>query len=89
MLPIARVVDYIYWYVFQVLWRTEMPAGKIKKVLPEKGFGFIAGGGDDLFFHHSELKGVTIEELSEGQMVQYEIGQGKKGPCAVSVQLAT
>ena len=64
-----------------------MQTGKIKKVLPEKGFGFIAGGGDDLFFHHSELKGVTIEELSEGQMVKYEIGQGKKGPCAVSVQL--
>ena len=42
-----------------------MPEGKIKKVLPEKGFGFIAGGGDDLFFHHSELRGVTIEELSE------------------------
>jgi CspA family cold shock protein len=40
-----------------------------------------------LFFHHSELKGVTIEELSEGQTVKYEIGQGKKGPCAVSVQL--
>ena len=64
-----------------------MPAGKIKKVLPEKGFGFISGGSDDLFFHHSELRGVTIEELSEGQTVQYEIGQGKKGPCAVSVQL--
>jgi CspA family cold shock protein len=65
----------------------EMPSGKIKKVLPEKGFGFISGGSDDLFFHHSELRGVTIEELSEGQTVQYEIGQGKKGPCAVSVQL--
>jgi len=64
-----------------------MPVGKIKKVLPEKGFGFIAGNGDDLFFHHSELKGITIEELNEGQSVKYEIGQGKKGPCAVSVQL--
>ena len=64
-----------------------MPAGKIRKVLPEKGFGFITEGSTDLFFHHSELKGVTIEELSEGQMVQYEIGQGKKGPCAVSVRL--
>jgi CspA family cold shock protein len=65
----------------------EMPAGKIKKVLPEKGFGFISGGGDDLFFHHSELKGITIEELNEGQSVKYELGQGKKGPCAVSVQV--
>jgi CspA family cold shock protein len=64
-----------------------MPTGTIKKVLPEKGFGFIKGDGDDLFFHHSELKGVTIEELSEGQTVHYEIGQGKKGPCAVSITL--
>jgi len=64
-----------------------MPTGKIKKILAEKGFGFIAGSGDDLFFHHSELRGVAIEELSEGQNVQYEIGQGKKGPCAVSIQV--
>jgi len=64
-----------------------MPTGKIKKVLPEKGFGFITGGKDDLFFHHSELKGISIEQLSEGQTVQYEIGQGKKGPCAVSVRV--
>lgn len=64
-----------------------MATGKIKKVIPEKGFGFIAGSGDDLFFHHSELKGVAIEALTEGQAVTYEIGQGKKGPCAVSVQL--
>ena len=66
-----------------------MPAGKIKKVLSEKGFGFIEGEGNDLFFHHSELQGVTIEELSEGQRVQYEIGEGKKGPCATSVRLDT
>ncbi len=64
-----------------------MPAGKIKKVLPDKGFGFISGGSTDLFFHHSALQGVAIEELGEGQTVQYEIGEGKKGPCAVSVRL--
>src|ERR1700733_543197 len=66
---------------------SEMPNGKIKKVLPEKGFGFIEGERGDLFFHHSEVKGTTIEELREGQAVQYEIGQGKKGPCAVSIRL--
>ena len=64
-----------------------MPNGKVKKVVPEKGFGFIKGERDDLFFHHSELQGVSIEQLREGQTVQYEIGQGKKGPCAVSVRL--
>ena len=65
-----------------------MPEGKIKKVLSEKGFGFIEGDRDDLFFHHSAVQGTTIEELREGQMVEYEIGQGKKGPCATSVRLA-
>lgn len=63
-----------------------MPEGKIKKILSEKGFGFIEGDRDDMFFHHSEVQGVTIEQLAEGQMVAYEIGQGKKGPCAVSVR---
>jgi CspA family cold shock protein len=65
----------------------EMPNGKIKKIVSEKGFGFIEGERGDLFFHHSELQGTTIEQLREGQAVQYEIGQGKKGPCAVSVRL--
>ena len=64
-----------------------MPEGKVKKVLPEKGFGFIEGERDDLFFHHSEVQGTSIEQLSEGQMVEYQVGQGKKGPCAVSVQV--
>ena len=64
-----------------------MPEGKIKKVLKEKGFGFIERGREDLFFHHSELQGSRIEELTEGQMVEYEIGEGKKGPCTVSVRV--
>ena len=64
-----------------------MPEGKIKKLLSEKGFGFIESDRDDLFFHHSEVQGTSIEQLSEGQIVEYQIGQGKKGPCAVSVQL--
>jgi len=76
-------VTKVYFFV-----EAAMPEGKIKKVIADKGFGFIEGERDDLFFHHSEVQGTTIEDLSEGQMVEYEIGQGKKGPCAVSVQLA-
>ena len=64
-----------------------MPQGKIKTVLKEKGFGFIQGEQGDLFFHHSELKDVSIEELREGQLVEYTVGQGKKGPCATGVRL--
>ena len=66
-----------------------MPRGKIKKLVTDRGFGFIEGErGDDLFFHHSEVQGTTMEELREGQMVEYEIGEGRKGPCAKSVRVA-
>lgn len=71
-----------------VLRSPALPQGKVKNVLSEKGFGFITGEHDDIFFHRSELQGVSIEQLREGQIVQYEIGQGKKGPCAVSVRVA-
>ena len=64
-----------------------MPEGKIKKVLSNKGFGFIEGERGDLFFHHSELQGTAIEQLSDGQIVEYQVSQGKKGPCAISVRL--
>ena len=64
-----------------------MPQGKIKKVVSDKGFGFIEGDRGDLFFHHSEVQGVTFEELREGQLVGYEVGQGPKGPRATAVRL--
>ena len=65
-----------------------MPQGKIKRIVSDRGFGFVEGEqGSDLFFHHSELKGVSIESLHEGQLVQYEVGRGSKGPCATSVQI--
>lgn len=64
-----------------------MPQGKIKKLVSDRGFGFIEGDRGDLFFHHSEVQGAAFEELREGQMVDYEIGEGRKGPCAVSVRV--
>lgn len=63
-----------------------MPQGKIKKLVAERGFGFIESDGGDLFFHHSEVTGQPFEELREGQSVEYEVGQGRKGPCATSVR---
>ena len=65
-----------------------MPEGKIKRLVADRGFGFIDGERGDLFFHHSEVQGVQFEELNEGQTVAYEIGEGPKGPCAVSVRVA-
>ena len=61
--------------------------GKVKWFNAKKGFGFIIpdDGGAELFVHHSEIKMEGYAELREGQAVQFEVGQGKKGPCAVSV----
>jgi CspA family cold shock protein len=65
-----------------------MPQGKIKKLVTDKGFGFIEGEGGDLFFHHSAIEGSSIEELHVGQMVTYEEGRGPKGPRAEHVKPA-
>jgi CspA family cold shock protein len=64
-----------------------MPQGTIKKLVADKGFGFIEGDREDVFFHHSALQGVTIEALSVGQKVEYEEGRGPKGPRAENVRL--
>jgi len=61
--------------------------GIVKWFSGSKGFGFIVpdGGGEDLFVHHSEIKTDGYSNLDEGQKVEFETGQGKKGPCAVNV----
>nr|WP_320109453.1 cold-shock protein [Alkalimarinus alittae] len=53
----------------------------------DKGFGFITPeeGGKDLFVHHSEIKTSGYATLNDGQQVEYEEGQGQKGPCATNV----
>jgi len=65
-----------------------MPQGTIKKLIVDKGFGFIASDRSELFFHHSALDGVRIEELREGQEVTFTEGRGPKGPRAENVKLA-
>ncbi len=62
-----------------------MPQGKIKKLIVDKGFGFIAGDKGELFFHRSAVKGTTFESLREGQTVSYTEGSGPKGPRAEGV----
>ena len=64
-----------------------MSTGTVKWFNSSKGFGFIApdDGGDDLFVHYSEIKTDGYATLDENQKVQFEIGQGKKGPCATNV----
>ena len=64
-----------------------MSTGTVKWFNGNKGFGFITpdGASEDLFVHHSEIKTTGYASLEEGQRVQFEVGQGKKGPCAVNV----
>jgi CspA family cold shock protein len=64
-----------------------MAQGTIKR-LTDRGFGFIAQDGQDkdLFFHSSELQGVDFNDLKEGDMVEFEIGESPKGPNATQVK---
>jgi CspA family cold shock protein len=65
----------------------QVSTGTVKWFNASKGFGFITPdeGGDDLFVHHSEIKASGYASLDEGQKVEFEVGEGKKGPCATSV----
>ena len=66
-----------------------MPQGTIKKLITGKGFGFISqiGSRDEFFFHHTALMDTTIDELSEGQAVEYEVVQSDKGPRAENIKV--
>lgn len=70
-----------------------MPQGTIKRLVRDRGFGFISGGRDDVFFHSSSVRDIRFEELEEGQVVDYEVEDGgrqsggrNKGPRATSVK---
>jgi cold shock protein len=64
-----------------------MTQGTVKWFNSDKGFGFIApdGGTQDVFVHFTEINGSGFRSLEENQRVQFEIGQGAKGPQAMGV----
>ena len=64
-----------------------MSTGTVKWFNSSKGYGFICpdDGGDDLFVHHSDIQTEGYASLNEGQKVEFEVGEGKKGPCATQV----
>lgn len=64
-----------------------MPQGKIKRLVSDRGFGFLEADRDDMFFHHSDVQGANFDDLREGQLLEYEVGQGPKGPRAINVRL--
>jgi len=65
----------------------QVAKGTVKWFNASKGFGFITpeDGGEDLFVHHSEVKTQGYASLDENQTVEFEVGEGRKGPCATNV----
>jgi CspA family cold shock protein len=63
--------------------------GTVKWFNGSKGFGFIApeGGGPDLFVHQSEVQDYGHHGIDDNQAVEFEIGEGQKGPQARAVRL--
>jgi CspA family cold shock protein len=62
--------------------------GTVKWFSAEKGYGFIqrSDGGPDVFVHYSEIQGAGYRSLEENQKVEFEVGQGTKGPQAQNVR---
>lgn len=65
-----------------------MAQGTVKWFNSEKGYGFIQrdDGGADVFVHYSEIQGTGYRSLEENQKVEFEVGQGTKGPQAQNVR---
>lgn len=65
-----------------------MHTGKIKKLVQERGFGFINDtDGREVFFHQSSVIDVSFDSLKEGQEVEFEIEKSPKGPRAINVKV--
>ena len=63
-----------------------MNKGTIKKLIRDKGFGFISDtDGKDVFFHRTSIADGNFDALSEGQEVTFEVENSPKGPRAVNV----
>ena len=61
--------------------------GTIRKVIRDRGFGFIHGDdGREIFFHRSSLQRLDFDNLMEGEKVEFDVEPGEKGPRATKVR---
>ena len=67
-----------------------MTKGKVKWFSDQKGYGFIEVEGDkDVFVHHSSIEGEGFKSLKEGDVVEFEVTAGPKGPQASKVKVVS
>jgi CspA family cold shock protein len=91
----AAVVDLLERARASVAWfreeEFEMPTGTIKKLVSDRGFGFIAAeDGREYFFHRTGLdSSVNFDSLAGGERVSFEIEPSQKGPRANRIKLAS
>ncbi|HEV2233205.1 MAG TPA: cold shock domain-containing protein [Terriglobia bacterium] len=63
--------------------------GTIKRVIRDRGFGFIKSTeGQEVFFHRSGLQAINFDALKEGENVEFEVEKGEKGDRAINVRPA-
>jgi len=66
-----------------------MHTGKVKKLVRERGFGFISDtDGSEVFFHRNNLVDVEFDALNENDDLEFEIEKSPKGPSAINVRSA-
>ncbi len=64
-----------------------MPQGTVKWFSPQKGYGFISGDdGQDVFVHYTAIAGEGFRTLEQGQRVEFEVAEGRKGLQANNVR---
>jgi CspA family cold shock protein len=66
-----------------------MATGTVKKLVRERGFGFITPqDGPEVFFHRSALQEAAFDSLTEGQAVEFDVERGEKGPRAANMKVS-